>query len=62
METVNDLQINIRNAFNLVLAVYQESALLIKDLEKKITKKGFQRVNSAAGKYGSVSYEKQISG
>ncbi|MDW7730425.1 MAG: hypothetical protein SCJ94_10555 [Bacillota bacterium] len=51
-------QTNIKNAFSLVFNVYQEVALLVKDLEKAIAGKGFRRANKATGHKTGNSYDR----
>jgi len=51
-------QVNIRNAFSLVFDVYQEAALLVKDLEKAIAQRGFRRANKATGHKTGNSYDR----
>ena len=51
-------QVIIKNAFSLVFEVYQEVALLVKDLEKAIPKRGFRRANKATGHKTGNSYDR----
>ncbi len=51
-------QENIKNAFSLVFNVYQEAALLVKDLEKAIAQRGFRRANKATGHNTGNSYDR----